>query len=66
MKLTRQHFEFIAKEIMPYVYMTDIEPIADKLAETNELFNKDKFMQVSTNYSEARHHNLGMIEQWVT
>jgi hypothetical protein len=46
MKLSRQHFEFIADEIAPLLESaTSIEVIADKLEETNPNFNREIFTQ---------------------
>lgn len=46
MKLSRQHFEFIADDIAPLLEKpTSIEVIADKLEETNPNFNRETFTQ---------------------
>jgi hypothetical protein len=46
MKLSRQHFEFIADEIAPLLEKpTSIEVIADKLEDTNPNFDREKFTQ---------------------
>lgn len=46
MKLSRQHFEFIADDIAPLLENpTSIEAIADKLEETNPNFDREKFTQ---------------------
>lgn len=44
MKMSRQHFEFITDTIAPLLESaTSIEVIADKLEETNPLFNRKVF-----------------------
>lgn len=44
MKMSKQHFEFIADTIAPLLESaTSIEVIADKLEETNPLFNRKVF-----------------------
>jgi hypothetical protein len=46
MKLSRQHFEFIADDIAPLLEKpTSIEVIADKLEDTNPNFNRETFTQ---------------------
>ena len=45
MKMTRQHFEFIADVVAPTLPLpTHIETLADELAKTNERFDRDKFI----------------------
>ncbi len=44
-RMTRAHYEFIADNIGPHVsYPFRLHDIADKLAATNPLFDKDKFI----------------------
>lgn len=44
MKMSRQHFEFIADTIAPLLgNATSVEIIADKLEETNPNFNREVF-----------------------
>jgi hypothetical protein len=44
MKLTKQHFEFMADQIAPMLGTpTDIEHLADLLADTNEHFKRGTF-----------------------
>lgn len=48
-RMTRQHFEFIADVIAPTLsWPTHIETIADKLAESNDRFDRDKFVARAT------------------
>ena len=45
MKMTRQHFEWLADELAPLLpWPTHIQGLADKLAETNPRFDKGKFI----------------------
>jgi|13_taG_2_1085334.scaffolds.fasta_scaffold05517_11 hypothetical protein len=54
MKLSRQHFEFIADDIAPLLEKpTSIEVIADKLEETNPNFNRETFTQRALKNWEA-------------
>ena len=54
MKLSRQHFEFIADEISPLLEKpTSIEIIADKLTPTNPNFDREKFTQRALKNWEA-------------
>jgi hypothetical protein len=46
MKLSRQHFEFIADDIAPLLENpTSIETIAEKLEDTNPNFDREKFTE---------------------
>ena len=48
-RMTRSHYEFIATQIGPHVsYPSRLHDIADKLAATNPLFDKHKFIQRAT------------------
>ena len=45
MKLTRQHFEFIADNIAPLLFSpTDVERMADSLEQTNNNFKRGVFV----------------------
>ena len=45
MKMTRQHFEWLADKIAPRLpWPTHIEVLADELAATNPRFDRDKFV----------------------
>jgi len=45
MRMTRQHFEWLADEVAPTLpWPTHIEVLADKLAATNPRFDRDKFV----------------------
>lgn len=46
MRLTKQHFEFIADEVAPLLgWATGVEKLADKLQRTNPKFNREKFVR---------------------
>lgn len=48
-RMTRQHFEFIADQIGPHVsWPSKLHEIADELAATNPLFDKNKFIVRAT------------------
>ena len=45
-RMSRSHYEFIADQIGPHVaWPSKLHDIADELAATNPLFNKDKFIE---------------------
>lgn len=45
MKMTRQHFEWLADEVAPTLpWPTHIEVLADELAATNPRFDRGKFV----------------------
>lgn len=48
-RMTRAHYQFIADNIGPHVaYPSRLHDIADKLAATNPLFDRHKFIQRAT------------------
>jgi len=48
-RMSRSHYEFIADQIGPHVaWPSKLHHIADELAATNPLFNKDKFIERAT------------------
>jgi len=56
MKLSRQHFEYIADLMGPLVtWPSHIHSIADELERTNPKFNRDKFIQRATTAWENNH-----------
>lgn len=62
MKLTRQHFEFIADNIAPLLFSpTDIERIADSLEQTNNNFKRGVFVSRCLKNWEER--NLKGMEE---
>jgi hypothetical protein len=55
-KMTRQHYIFIADMIGPMVaWPSHLQAVADGLAATNPLFNRDKFIQRAVKAWEANH-----------
>lgn len=56
MRLTRQHFEFMADEVAPLLgWATGIEELADKLKSTNPRFDRDKFVKRASKNWEQRY-----------
>lgn len=56
MRLTRQHFEFMADEVAPLLgWATGVNELADKLQKTNPRFNREKFVKRATNNWEQRY-----------
>ena len=48
-RMSRSHYEFIADHIGPHVsWPSKLQDIANELAATNSLFNKNKFIQRAT------------------
>lgn len=48
-RMTRAHFDFIATQIGPHItWPSRLHEIADKLAASNPLFDKDKFINRAT------------------
>ena len=55
-KLTRQHFEFFADKLGEKLgWPTALHDIADVLAETNERFDRDKFLRRAIDTWEQTH-----------
>ena len=45
MKMTKQHYEFLTDEVLPLMASpSSLEEVADKLGNTNPLFNRGVFM----------------------
>ena len=64
MKLSRQHFEFIADDIAPLLDSpTSIEVIADKLEDTNPNFKRETFTQRALKNWEAKNIPAVMVEE---
>lgn len=58
MRLTKQHFEFIADDVAPLLaWVTGIEELADKLKSTNPKFDRDKFVTRATKNWEAKYQS---------
>ena len=58
MRLTKQHFEFIADDVAPLLaWVTGIEELADKLKLTNPRFDRDKFVRRATQNWEAKYQS---------
>lgn len=56
MRLTRQHFEFMADEVAPLLgWATGVNELADKLQQTNPRFDRDKFVKRATKNWEQRY-----------
>lgn len=56
MRMSRQHYEFIADTIGPMVaWPSHLHTIADELEKTNPRFNREKFLQRSTKAWEDNH-----------
>lgn len=56
MRLTRQHFEWVANNIAPMVsWPSHIHSIADKLEATNPNFNRDRFIERATSAWEKNY-----------
>jgi hypothetical protein len=63
MKLTRQHFEFIADNIAPLLFSpTDVERMADRLEKTNNNFKRGVFVSRCLKNWEER--NLKGVDEW--
>jgi hypothetical protein len=59
MRMSKQHFDFIADSVGPIVgWPSALHDLADKLAESNPRFNKDKFLQRATNAWENTHKHI--------
>jgi hypothetical protein len=56
MKMSRQHFDFIADTVGPMVgWPSQLHDLADKLAASNPKFNREKFISRATNAWEEEH-----------
>lgn len=55
--MQQRHFEYLADNVAPLLaWPTQISKMADKLAATNPLFNKQKFIQRATKAWEEANH----------
>jgi len=56
MRMSKQHYEFIADTIGPMVgWPSHLHSIADELEKTNPRFNREKFLQRATKAWEDNH-----------
>ena len=56
MKFTRQQSEWIADNASEYFgWPSDLQDFADKLAETNPAFDKERFLRRATKNWESKH-----------
>jgi hypothetical protein len=56
MRMTRQHYEFIANTIGPMVgWPSHLQSIADELEKTNPRFDRQKFLDRATKAWEDKH-----------
>lgn len=56
MRMSRQHFDFIADAVGPMVpWPSALHDLADKLAASNPRFNREKFLSRATNAWEQHH-----------
>jgi len=56
MRLTRQHFEFMADEVAPLLgWATGVNELADKLKKTNPRFDREKFVKRATKNWEQKY-----------
>ena len=61
MKLTRQHFEFIADEFAPLLgWANDVETMTDALKRTNPNFDAEKFKKRAYKNWEAKAEREGL------
>lgn len=59
MRMSRQHFDFLAETVGPMVgWPSQLHDLADKLAATNPRFNRDKFISRATNAWEEAHQHV--------
>jgi hypothetical protein len=59
MKMSRQHFDFIADTVGPMVgWPSALHDLADKLAASNPKFNREKFISRATNAWEQEHQHI--------
>jgi hypothetical protein len=58
MRMSKQHFDFIADTVGPIVgWPSALHDLADKLAQSNPRFDREKFLRRATNaWEEANHH----------
>lgn len=65
MKMTKQHYEFLADEVLPLMASpSNLEEVADKLEDTNPLFNRGVFMARALKKWEDKNIQQEMIEEF--
>lgn len=63
-KMTRKHYNFIADMIGPMVgWPSHLQVIADELAATNPLFNREKFLQRAVAAWEAKQKHVELDDE---
>lgn len=64
MKMTKQHYEFLTDEVLPLMASpSSLEEVADKLEDTNPLFNRGVFMARALEKWEQKNIPPEMIEE---
>ena len=64
MKMSKQHYEFLTDEVLPLMASpSSLEEVADKLGDTNPLFNRDVFMARALEKWEQNNIPEAMIEE---
>jgi hypothetical protein len=59
MKMSKQHFDFIADTVGPMVgWPSHLQTLADELAKSNPRFNREKFISRATNAWEQAHQHI--------
>ena len=64
MKMTKQHYEFLTDEVLPLMASpSNLEEVADKLGDTNPLFNRGVFMARALKKWEDKNIPKAMIAE---
>ena len=64
MKMTKQHYEFLTDEVLPLMASpSNLEEVADKLGNTNPLFNRGVFMARALKKWEDKNIPKAMIAE---
>jgi hypothetical protein len=64
MKMTKQHYEFLTDEVLPLMASpSSLEEVADKLGNTNPLFNRGVFMARALEKWEDKNIPKAMIAE---
>lgn len=64
MKMSKQHYEFLTDEVLPLMASpSGLEEVADKLGDTNPLFNRGVFMARALEKWEQNNIPQEMIEE---
>lgn len=60
MRMSKQHFDFIADSVGPIVgWPSALHELADKLSESNARFDKEKFLKRATDaWAKANEHKV--------